>query len=282
MKSTVLVVLAALTLAQGVLAQGANATRTLIVNNGTGSGDYAVGTMVTVGANPPSEAHQFAGWTGDTAILSNPFLATTSATIPSIEVSITATYKAVNAELATVAVASVGAGDQIRFYPRLFHTARMVGGVFEGTNGDPVNGPYETIYTISSSPPLAWNEVSADLKDYRYLRYRGPDDSYGNVAEIEFYRDGVKLTGTGFGTPGSWNNEGSTFDKALDGNTNTFFDSQINTWSLRRALIPAGRPRPTRSGSIQGCFTQLAWSEGFLKAPMEIQSTDHTRQSTPS
>ena len=90
-----------------------------------------------------------------------------------------------------------------------------------------MNGPYETIYTITSNPPLGWNEVSVDLKDYRYLRYRGPNDSFGNVAEIEFYRDGVKLTGGGFGTPGSWNNQGSTLEKALDGDPNTFFDAPI-------------------------------------------------------
>ena len=66
-----------------------------------------------------------------------------------------------------------------------------------------------------------------DLKDYRYLRYRGPDNSFGNVAEIEFYRDGAKLTGVGFGTPGSWNNAGSTLEKALDGNLDSFFDAPI-------------------------------------------------------
>ena len=125
----------------------------------------------------------------------------------------------------------------------------MVGGIFEGTNGDPVDGPYVTIYTISSSPLLAWNEVSSDLKDYRYLRYRGPDDSFGNVAEIEFYRDGVKLTGAGFGTPGSWNNGGSTFDKALDGNTDTFFDSQINTGAYVGIDAPVSQPPP--GGALQ-------------------------------
>jgi hypothetical protein len=105
----------------------------------------------------------------------------------------------------------------------------MVGGVFEGSNGDPINGPYTTIYTISSNPPLAWNGVDVDLKDYKYLRYRGPTDSFGNVAEIEFYRDGAKVTGQAFGTPGSWSNQGSTFDKALDGNLDTFFDAPIPT-----------------------------------------------------
>jgi hypothetical protein len=66
----------------------------------------------------------------------------------------------------------------------------MVGGVFEGTNGDPINGPYETIYTVSSEPPLPWTEVNVDFKNYEYVRYRGPDNFWGNVAEIEFHRDG--------------------------------------------------------------------------------------------
>ena len=61
-----------------------------------------------------------------------------------------------------------------------------------------------------------------DLGNYRYLRYRGPDGSYGNVAEVGFYRNGAKLTGQGFGTSGSWSGSGSTFDKALDGDVNTF------------------------------------------------------------
>jgi hypothetical protein len=70
--------------------------------------------------------------------------------------------------------------------------------------------------------------VNVDLGDYRYLRYRAPNGSYGNVAEIEFYRAGVKLTGTGFGTPGSWNNVENTFAKALDGNVQTYFDGPVS------------------------------------------------------
>ena len=76
------------------------------------------------------------------------------------------------------------------------------------------------------------------LGNYRYLRYRGPNGSYGNVSEIEFYRGGTKVNGAGFGTPGSWSNNGSTFDKGLDGNVNTFFDA------------------PTDSGAYVGIDTQ--------------------------
>jgi hypothetical protein len=65
-----------------------------------------------------------------------------------------------------------------------------------------------------NDPALEWTEVSVSLGHYRYLRYRSPNGGYGNVAEIEFYRSGVKLTGTGFGTPGSWSDSGNTFEKA--------------------------------------------------------------------
>ena len=188
-------------------------THFLSINNGRGDGYYVTGTMVTVSADTPPAGQQFAGWIGDTTILSNPFLATTTATMPSMDVTVTATYR------------PVSTNDEITFYSRSGYRDRMVGGVFEGTNGDPVTGPYTTIYTITSNPPEAWNAVSVSLGDYRYLRYRGPNNSLGNVAEIEFYRDGVKLSGTGFGTPGSWNNGGATFDKALDGDVSTYFDA---------------------------------------------------------
>ena len=192
-------------------------THRLDVEGGWGDGAYPAGTMVTVNADPPPVGQLFGRWTGDIAILSNPFLATTTALIPSMNVSIAATYRPSNYS------------DTIRFHPRSGWTQRMVGGVFEGTNGDQVTGPYTTIYTVTNNPPLAWTEVSVSLLDYRYLRYRGPSGSYGNVAEIEFYHYGVKLTGTGLGTPGSWSNSGNTFEKALDGDVNTFFDAPTDT-----------------------------------------------------
>jgi List-Bact-rpt repeat protein/fibronectin type III domain protein len=188
------------------------AAHVLTVNSGNGSGSYVAGSIVTVSASAAPAGKKFDRWVGDWVILSNPLIATTTATMPSQDVTITANYRGV---------------DQIRFYPRAGFSARMVGGVFEGTNGDPVTGSYTKIYTITTNPPVAWTEVTVSLGDYRYLRYRGPNGSYGNVAEIEFYRNGVKLTGTGYGTPGSYNNNGNTFEKALDGNVNTRFDGKV-------------------------------------------------------
>ena len=67
-------------------------TPTLTVKSGSGSRKHAAGTIITVTADPPPPGKEFAGWSGDTQILANPSEATTSATIPSIDVTITATY----------------------------------------------------------------------------------------------------------------------------------------------------------------------------------------------
>jgi hypothetical protein len=102
MISRLLFVLAIVFFAHGV--EGTS----LIVENGGGDGEHKTGTTVTVSAGPAPAGHQFDRWTGDTAILADPSQATTSATIPSIAVSITATYKAISAEPATVAAVSAG------------------------------------------------------------------------------------------------------------------------------------------------------------------------------
>jgi List-Bact-rpt repeat protein/IPT/TIG domain-containing protein len=68
--------------------------RTYILDVASGSGDgiYPMGAMVKVSADPPPPGQQFAGWAGDTAILSNPFLPNTTAIIPSMNVSLSANY----------------------------------------------------------------------------------------------------------------------------------------------------------------------------------------------
>ena len=70
---------------------------TLTVNNGSGDGTYLEGTRVTVSADPPPAGQQFSTWTGDTAILSNRLLSTTSALIPAMNVAITATTRSPSA-----------------------------------------------------------------------------------------------------------------------------------------------------------------------------------------
>ena len=65
----------------------------LTVNNGTASGDET-GMLVTVTADTAPPGTQFVGWSGDVTILANPFIPTTTVTIPFMAVTITATYTA--------------------------------------------------------------------------------------------------------------------------------------------------------------------------------------------
>jgi beta-glucosidase len=78
--------------ANSLTAASAATAPTLTVNDGTGSGQHAAGTILTVTAEPPPPGKGFAGWSGDTQILANPSEQTTTATMPSIDVTITATY----------------------------------------------------------------------------------------------------------------------------------------------------------------------------------------------
>lgn len=155
--------------------------------------------------------------TGATVIYNAPSAETGTATI-------TASSGSVSAE-ATVTVIDPAAVVTIRYYPREGYADRMVGGVFEGSNGDPHDGPYTVAYTIAETPPVTWNEVEAELGSYRYLRYRAPNGGWGNIAELEFHQGGAKIEGAGFGMTGSYNNLGNTYDKALDGDVTTYFDA---------------------------------------------------------
>jgi hypothetical protein len=64
----------------------------LSVVNGRGDGLYRVGEIVRVRADKPPKAMAFRGWIGDWVILANPELSMTTATIPSMDVLIQATY----------------------------------------------------------------------------------------------------------------------------------------------------------------------------------------------
>ena len=65
----------------------------LTVTNGSGSGEYEAGDVVSIAANPPAEGKIFDGWSGDTDALTNSSLANTTLTMPDASVSVTATYK---------------------------------------------------------------------------------------------------------------------------------------------------------------------------------------------
>jgi RHS repeat-associated protein len=90
---------------------------------------------------------------------------------------------------------------------------------------------FVTLAQMSGNPAAAvWTTLNvSDTKQYRYLRYMGPDNTYSTIAEMEFYDDaGNKLTGTPFGTTPAYG-PNRDYWLASDGRTDTWFSySQLN------------------------------------------------------
>ncbi len=75
---------------------------------------------------------------------------------------------------------------KIRYFPKPNQLARMVGGKFQGSNTSATAG-YVDLHTIAGAPTAAWTTVTpTGTKAYRYLRYFGPANGYGDINEIEF------------------------------------------------------------------------------------------------
>jgi O-glycosyl hydrolase len=127
---------------------------------------------------------------------------------------------------------------QIQYAPRVGYESRMIGGVFEASNDPTFTANVVTLGTITAAPAdgLTILPVTA-TGTYRYVRYVAPDNSSGNIAEMQVYgvpptggstpiTVGPKLVGTpSANTTSSWNNSGNTFQNVFDGNTSTFFDA---------------------------------------------------------
>jgi len=122
----------------------------------------------------------------------------------------------------------------IRYYARSGFASRMTNGVFEGSNTQ--TSGYTTLATVSTASDTAWTTVTVSgASAYRYLRYRGPDGGYCNVAEIEFHgttsTSSSGSTGTQLSSSG-WSMQGANTDvadgpNAWDNNTST----RWTTWA---------------------------------------------------
>jgi hypothetical protein len=179
----------------------------------------------------------------------------------------------------------------VRFLPRTGLESRMTGGIFQGSND---NSSWTTLATISSQPATGQYTTLnvSNSTAFRYVRYVSPANGYGNAAEIEFYGStststttgsssssgstqpgSSKLPGTPFGTSGSFNNSGNTFDKALDSNTSTFFDStqatgaiigldlgSAKTISSVRFMPRSGLESRMTGGTFQGSNDNSSWT----------------------
>ncbi|MFD2332608.1 right-handed parallel beta-helix repeat-containing protein [Cohnella sp. GCM10020058] len=182
----------------------------------------------------------------------------------------------------------LGAGNaktvtKIRFYPRAGQLGRMVGAKFQGSNTSGSSG-FTDLYTVTTAPATAdWVEVTISSgTPYRYLRYIGGANSYGNVNEVEFYGNGTappaaqQFTGTVLSDGGATWGPSDTADKVYDGNIATFYDSKTAAGAYAGIDLGAGNvktvtkiryyPRADQLGRIAGAKFQgsnTSGSSGF-------------------
>ena len=114
-----------------------------------------------------------------------------------------------------------------RLLPAPGRAAALVGGKIMGSNRSAMND-FVDLGVVASASEGAWVELTfANPAAYRYVKFYGAPASYGALAEVEFYAGDVRLSGAQFGTDGSRDDSGNTFDRALDGDPATFFEGPL-------------------------------------------------------
>ena len=77
-----------------------------------------------------------------------------------------------------------------------------------------------------------------------------------------------QLTGTSYGSSGSWQNQGNTFRRAVDGNINTYnltdrLPMGTTSESIRKSLADL-RPEPDLSATFQSATSNLVYTQPLL------------------
>lgn len=80
----------------------------------------------------------------------------------------------------------------VSFVPAAGNASRMVGGYFQGSND---GSSWTTLVTITEEPDEVLTALPVEnAGSYRFLRYCGPNGSYGSVAELGFYGETTTAT----------------------------------------------------------------------------------------
>jgi len=78
---------------------------------------------------------------------------------------------------------------QVRYAPRDGYTSRIVNAVIQGSNTADFSSGVVNLYTINSAPSalVLTSQAISNATAFRYARILTANDSFGNVAELQFY-----------------------------------------------------------------------------------------------
>ncbi|MES2921652.1 MAG: hypothetical protein V4819_08900 [Verrucomicrobiota bacterium] len=142
----------------------------------------------------------------------------------------------------------------IRFCPRGGFVARMVGGIFQGSNTADFSGNPVTLATVALVPATGvFTTVAVDQATvFRYVRYIGPPGSHCNVSEIQFF--GVPLPAAPTGLTG----------RMVEGTVNLTWNATAyaKTYSVKRATAIGGPYTPVETLRVPPNYTGTGLSLG--------------------
>ena len=97
----------------------------------------------------------------------------------------------------------------------------MPGGLFEASN-DINFKTTDTLFTIEKTPSRLLNIKDINInKKFRYIRYKGADNTYCGISEIQIYSDSTLLKGVPFGN--NYEGQNHDFSKTFDGDPYTSY-----------------------------------------------------------
>ena len=142
----------------------------------------------------------------------------------------------------------------IRFCPRANSLARMVGGVFQGSNTADFSGSPVTLASVTVLPlGGVYTTLEVDQSTpFRYLRYLGPRDAHCNVAEVRFF--GVSLPAAPTNLSG----------RLVDGFANLTWNVTpfANAYKVRRSTTIGGPYTPVSPSQVATNFIDTGLSLG--------------------
>lgn len=129
---------------------------------------------------------------------------------------------------------------KVRLLPKPGKAALLAGARIVGSNEGPTTAPEEMARIERAPVEDGWFEVTVPPgKVFRYVKIDSAQAAGLALAEVEFYSPSGRLRGNGFGTSVGKDKAAFSFDKALDGDPNTCFESPAEHSYVGRIAVPS-------------------------------------------
>lgn len=117
---------------------------------------------------------------------------------------------------------------KVRLLPKSGTEKDLVGSRITGSLEGATNAFSEIITILKAPAEREWLELTVNSPEvYRFIKFEAAPGKKAAIAELEFYSEVGKMEGRAFGTQVPKEQEAHSFEKAFDGDRDTFFEATI-------------------------------------------------------